>query len=117
MKAVSVISSSKTVRRQSRLEQDLVHLMGKIHVVKLDRRYVHGDPQGACPTRRLGARRSQDPFADLEDRAAVLRHRNEHGRRYGAAGAMLPAQQRLEPGDLVGLDVRLRLVDEAQFGA
>jgi hypothetical protein len=103
------------VSGHSRPEQDLMHLMGKIHVVKLDCRYVHGDPQGACPSRRLGACRPQDPLADLKDRAAVLGHRNEYGRRYGAAGAMLPAQQRLETGDLVGFDVRLRLVHEAQL--
>jgi hypothetical protein len=29
---------------------------------------------------------------------------------------MPPAQQRLESGDLIGPDVRLRLVDETQFG-
>jgi len=58
--------------------------------------------------------RAQRPFPDLRNQAGILGNRNELGRRHPAARRMLPAQQRLEPGDPFGRGVDHRLIVQFQ---
>jgi hypothetical protein len=46
---------------------------------------------------------AQHPFAERQDEAGLLGQRNEVERRDHAALGVVPAQQRLEAGDLAGL--------------
>ena len=80
-------------------------------------RYVHGDGQIARPFGGLRAGGPHHPLADLEDQPALLGDRDELAGRNIAALRMAPAHERLEPGDIAGLDIDLRLVDEAQLVA
>src|SRR5580704_14809266 len=91
--------------------------MREIRVVDLYRRDVDRDGQGSGPGRRLAARRPQHPFANLENDAALLRHRDEFGGWNFAPRRMLPAQQSLEADDLAVTDVLLGLVDEPQLSS
>jgi len=86
---------------------------------ELPRRDVHPDPQpgAGAPVvcRDLRQRAVQRPGAELADQAGLLGHRDELGRRHGAAGAAGPAHQRLDPLDPAGDQVHLRLVDQRQL--
>jgi hypothetical protein len=99
-------------RRHPGLQQNLVNQMREIDIVKLGGGHVHRDRQRLRPTGRLTAGRAQNPFADLQDRTAVLRDRNENARRYVATGRMLPAQQGLEADNLAGFDVLQGLINQ-----
>ena len=85
--------------------------------MELHRRNIDGHDERAVPGRRLAAGGAQNPFADLQDQAALFGDRDEDIGRDGAALGMLPAQQRLEAEDLAGRQVLLRLIGEAQFAA
>ena len=58
------------------------------------------------PGRRVGAGAVDHPFADRDDQAELLGERDEIARRDQPAHRMLPADQRLEAGDLAGLQAR-----------
>jgi hypothetical protein len=65
------------------------------------RRDVHGHAQTAVaratPLRALRARGAQDPVADRQDQARLLRDLEEVGGREQTELGVLPAQQRLAP--------------------
>ena len=69
------------------------------------------------PRRGLLAGGLEHPRADLDDQPALLGERDELGRRDEPARRVLPAQQRLGRGDLAGVEVEDRLVDEEQLVA
>ena len=67
------------------------------------------------PMGRLHAGGAQHPFAERQDQAGFLGQRDEVGRRDHAALGMIPAHQRLEAGDLAGLQVEDRLVVDLEL--
>ena len=60
---------------------------------------------------------AQHPAADLDDQPGLLGQRDELDRRQQPAVGVLPADQRLEPADLPGLQPDRRLVVEDELGA
>ncbi len=84
---------------------------------ELDRREVDRDPDILGPFRRFEAGGAQHPFADREDQAGFLGERHEQAGRDHAAGRMVPADQRLEAGQLLGLGVDHRLILELELAA
>ena len=69
------------------------------------------------PLEDLAAGALLDPAADRLDQAAVLGDRDELGRVEQAALGVLPADQRLEAGDLAGAQADHRLVVERELVA
>ncbi len=69
----------------------------------------------SCQLEDLAAGALLDPAADRLDQAAVLGDRDELGRVEQAALGVLPADQRLEAGDLAGAQVDHRLVVEGEL--
>src|SRR5205814_7830255 len=69
------------------------------------------------PSLELGARRVQDPFADRDDEARLLRDRNELTRKEETARRVDPAQEGLAAGDRSPLERHERLVVEHELGA
>ncbi len=67
------------------------------------------------PVGGIGARLAQRPLTDRHDEARLLRQRDEVRGRDEAACGMVPAQQRLELGDLVSLQIELGLVVELKL--
>ena len=72
-----------------------------------------------CSGQRAAAAQAclQHPFADRHDQADFLGERDELVGRDQPALGMVPAQQRLEAGDLAGLQVDERLVVELELAA
>src|SRR6185437_13325578 len=68
------------------------------------------------PRGRLFASAAQDPFADLDDCAALLRDGDEAARRHDAARGVMPARERLEADD-AAIHARLRLVMNIDLAA
>ena len=56
-------------------------------------------PEIPAPSAELAAGLVEHPGADRHDQAGVLRDRNEFGREHQSAARVMPAQQRLEPGE------------------
>ena len=105
----SVISSSSREGDKSGLQQHLVHQLRQAAMPELHRRQVDRDGQRPRPGCRLPACGAQNPFAERDDQTAFFRQRHKPARRHHAVPRMLPARQRLEPGDLPA-DLGLRLV-------
>ena len=63
------------------------------------------------------ARLEQHPARDLANQAGVLGQRDERVREHQAAFGVLPAHQRLDPGQRAGADGDLRLVEQQQLVA
>ncbi len=101
-------------RRQAGFQQNLMHQLRQVAVLELHRRQVDGDAQRPRPGRRLAAGGAQNPFAELDDDAALLGQRDEGAGRDHALARMMPAHQRLEAGDLA-VDMRLRLIVQREF--
>ena len=80
----------------TRLDQIAVH--------ELRRRQVDRDLQRLWPGCRFPAGLAQNPFAHLDDQAALLGERNEIAGRHEAADRMDPARQRLEADDVAAFD-------------
>ena len=68
-----------------------------------------------APPAELAAGLGHHVPAEHLDRAAVLRHRDEVGRRDRAELGVLPAQQRLDAADHAGAEVDDRLVDDGEL--
>jgi hypothetical protein len=83
--------------------------------VELDRRHVDGDTDVARPLRRHAQRLAQHPLADRHDEPGRLGGRDELVRAQEAPVRVLPADQRLEAGNLVALDVEQRLKVESEL--
>ena len=67
------------------------------------------------PASRLVARLEEHPAPDLEDQLGLLEHRHEVVRSDDAAGRMLPAQQRLDAGDMHTREIEHRLVHQEEL--
>ena len=93
---------------------------GKVAVGDLAGGEVDGDVEGAgvgpllVPVDRLAAGALLDPAPDRLDQAAVLGDRDEVAGFEQAALRVLPADQRLEAGDLAGAQADHRLVVEGR---
>ena len=107
----------QTTRRQAGLQQDLVQLLHEVGVVELDGRDIDGDRQRPRPGRGVAAGCLHDPVPDLQDCAGLFGNRDEDGGRNLAACRVLPAQQGLEAGRGLALDILLRLIGQPQFVA
>ena len=81
------------------------------HVERQSRRR---DP-GCAPLGQLRAARLEHPGADIDDQAALLGGRHEFSRIAHRFARRLPAQQRLEPGQLAVAERVLRLVVEREL--
>ena len=69
------------------------------------------------PALHLAAGLAQDPLADLDDQAGLLGAADELAGHDEAAGRVVPAQQRLEAGDPLALEVDHRLVVDLELAA
>ncbi|GCC44573.1 hypothetical protein chiPu_0028521, partial [Chiloscyllium punctatum] len=109
----------EAIGRQPGLEQDRMDQADEVAMGELRRRQVHRDLHRNRPGGRLAAGFAKDPFAHLDDQAALLRERDEVTGRHEAAHRMVPARQRLETDDLAARNARasdrLRLVVERQL--
>src|SRR6185437_14740539 len=94
--------------RKPGFEQDRMDEADKIAVHELRRRQVDGDLQRLRPQGGLATGLAQDPFAHLDDQAALFGNRDEIAGRDEAAYRMQPARQRLESDDFAVLDGRAR---------
>ena len=72
-------------------------------------------PALAVPVGQRPRRGLERPAAELDDQARFLGDRDELARRDRAVAVMLPAGQRLEAGDLAGLELDQRLIGERQL--
>ena len=63
----------------------------------------------------LRAGSPQHPFTDWHDQAAVLRNSYEFIGRHKAQFRVLPAEERLQPGDPSSGNIHLRLIHEKEF--
>src|SRR4051812_32591680 len=62
------------------------------------------------PLRGFFERGAKHPFADCADESCFLGERDEFGRRNGPPARVLPAYERLEPGDVLACGVNDGLV-------
>ncbi len=120
--------------RLAQRDGDLIHETG---AAELGAREIHGHPEflwyrdDLLPRLQLPARVPEDPAAERRDQAGLLGDRDELPGRHQSQCGMLPAHERLEPGDAVrlerhdGLEVQHELVPiergpevglELQFG-
>ena len=94
---------------------DLVDQVGVLELAGGD---VDRDPQRtmlAMPGRRLFAGRLQHPAADRDDQPGRFRERYERVRRDHATDRVAPADQRLDAGDRLALQVERRLVEQEEL--
>src|SRR5690554_2985821 len=110
------------------LQHGRVHLLGQQRVpdmghqgliVQLPARQVDGNPEvftgRAFPARQLAAGGQDHPAADLGNAAAFLRQGNELTGCQQAPARVLPANQCLDAGYLVGVQIELGLVVQNEF--
>ena len=90
--------------------------MTQLHGGQVHRHTQPGMALGV-PLAQLAAGLVEHPLADFDDAAVLLGQRYEQVRRYQLALRMLPANQRLDPGDAVLPVVDLRLVDQVELVA
>ena len=111
----------EVARVEAGLLEDAADARRQAALLELQRRQVDGEAQvglaGGVPGHRLLAGAAQRPLADRHDQARLFRHRDEGVGRHQAAARVLPAQQRLDPGDAAGGEVDLRLVEEPELAA
>ncbi len=69
------------------------------------------------PALGLPAGAAQHPFADAQDQAGLLGHRNELGRGHDAQLVVGPTQQRLHAGNPARAHVELRLIVQGELAA
>jgi hypothetical protein len=91
------------------------HHLRQVRVGELDRRNIDRDPKAVGPGCGIDACLTHHPFAQPGDEAGFLRNRNEQGWRNPPAIGVVPAQQRLEPGNPIGLRIDQRLVIDLQL--
>ena len=95
------------------------HQAGQVALVELDRGQVDADRQrrlaAFVPPGGLAAGLAQHPFADRHDHAGLLGQRDEVQRRDDAVLGVLPADQGLQAGDLLGAQVHDRLVPQLEL--
>lgn len=87
---------------------------GEVSVAELDRRDIDGKFQ-ARPGARLTAGLADHPFSDRENQPGFLSQRNELIRCDKTFSRIIPAQERLDPDDLLGCQVDLRLVVQLEL--
>ncbi len=111
----------QAVRGQPGLAQYARHHFPQTGLAELHRRQIDRHHavlptlrQPCHPLRRRGA---QHPFADLDDLAAILGHRDELRRRDRPELGMVPAQQSFGADQATVLDGDLRLVVQHEFVA
>src|SRR5439155_5296862 len=83
--------------------------------MKLNRRKIYGDSYVGGPIRKCQAGAPDDPVPDRVDQSGLLGDWNEFAGRYQSTHRVLPAQQRLESGEAVFVNVKKWLVDEKQL--
>src|SRR5690606_24525911 len=89
----------------------------QIVAAELPRRQIYGNRDAVRPVPRLETGRTQRPFADADNQARLLGHRNEHVRWDYATLRVPPAQQRLEAADAVGMEVDQWLIGQLELAA
>ena len=124
---VALISAVSVISRMSRDGSSPAHASAsstaptKPGLLDLAGRHVDAHEQarrrdaGLLPRHRALAGLAHDPAADRQDRAVLLGDLDELAGRDQPAIGMLPAHERLEPGDAPGLERDDRLVDEPQL--
>src|SRR5687768_5039522 len=89
-------------------------LLLKLACRQIDRDWMQ-DQALALPFVDLLADGPYHPFPDRYDQTCVLKNRNEFERRHEPMCRMLPAKERLEPGDFPTRQTRLWLVVKHKF--
>ncbi len=84
-------------RIQTRFGQDILDELGKSGRVELHGRNVDRHAERIDPCRGFGTGDPRHPFADLQDRAALLRDGNEQGRRHDAPLGVLHRNKASNP--------------------
>ncbi len=105
----------EAVRREAGLGQDRFHHLVEVGRRNLHRRKIDRDLQWRRPFRGAPASLGQRPGAERQDEAAVLGHRDEHGRRHHAPDRMAPAGERLEAGHHIAPQVDDRLIVQLEL--
>ena len=104
---------------QARILKDCKYTFQEVLVPKLHRGDVHGHRTQAQariqPSLGLLARFMQDPVADRQNQAAVLRYGNKLCRRDSSSNGMRPAYQCFRAGNLSCSQIDLGLVVQREF--
>ena len=103
------------VRPQAGCVECFPHGGDKIAFLELNRRQVHGNADVGRPVLRLETGHSQHPLADRDDHPRLLGDGDKVQRGDQAADRVVPAQQRLKPGDLARGQIDQRLVVEFEL--
>ena len=103
------------------LPENVTQRVDQFGVVELAGRQVDGDAHlahaGRVQAVQHAAGLAHHPFADRHDQPGFLGQADEGVRREHALGGMLPAQQRFQAGQAVGLQAQLGLVIQQQLVA
>src|SRR2546430_16171551 len=98
------------MRRERGFLEDFIDHLREIGS-ELRRRYVHRYSDRIWPLRRIDTRATKHPFPEAMNDTGFLCKGDEVRRRDEPPLGMVPAHQRLESDDFIGVDVDLRLVE------